>query len=324
MEYCDTLTGCIGVSFGAPYSCYPKYNITGIDYNYGNFDSAYVNTYQENPQTMTTFGVNPVDGSTVAISSASTSTIAATTPTSAVPPPPVTTPTSTPVVAPTNTPIPSTTATGSTPHQTVSGTPSCPANNGSYFETVFYNTYEITCGLDLVGTNADEAFHADTYVSCLEACDLLVGCVAVTWSGTADTTSKNCYPYYNVTGTASAGTGSELFAGQNVNGPNPGTDTPDEYCDPSNANQTVITDLFGNRYLVGCGQQINSPDLLVGVVTTNMEACIEYCSICESCVAVGYTGPHTVGTQGSPNCYTFSSNGVVSYNATVDYALLQS
>ena len=83
--------------------------------------------------------------------------------------------------------------------------------------------------------------------------------------------------------------------------------------------------MFGNNYYVGCGQQYNCPDLLVGVVTTNMEACIDYCSICETCVAVGYTGPHTVGAQNDPNCFTFGSyNNTLSYNATVDYAVLQS
>ena len=321
MEYCDTLAGCIGVSFGAPDSCYPKSNITGVDYNYGNFDSAYVNTYDENPQTETTFPTNPIDGSTVAVTPA-------TTPTSAAPPPPVTTPTTSttiPVVAPTTTPVPSTTASGSAPIQTVGGTPACPANNGSYYETVFDNTYVINCGLDLIGTNGDEVFHADSYVACLESCDLLVGCVAVTYSGTGSPTSTNCYPYYNVTGTQSAGTGSELFAGQNVNGPNTGADTPDDYCDPTsttNVNQTVINDMFGNNYMIGCDQQINA-DLLVSVDTTNMEACINYCSISDTCVAIGYTGTHTAGDHNSANCYTFSSNGTVSYSPNVDYAVRQ-
>ena len=207
------------------------------------------------------------------------------------------------------------TSTSAAPVATYKGSsPACPAQNNSYFMTVYSNTYDITCGLQVVGQIVDEVFHADSYIDCLTACDLLDQCVAVTYANASSPSGTNCNAYYNFTGYTNQF--NEMLAGLNVDGPNQGSVTsPDDLCAQ---NSTSYDTIYGDRYNLYCGYTGGSSPL-VSVDTTNFEACIDYCGICENCTAVTYTGPHTPGVK-SANCNTFAANGTLAVQATTDFA----
>ena len=107
------------------------------------------------------------------------------------------------------------------------------------------------------------------------------------------------------------------MAGVNVNGPNTGEDTTD---DPCGAGLTSYPDSFGNTYALSCGYSTSGATALVSVDTTNFEACMDYCSICNTCTAVTYAGAHAPGTA-SANCNTFSTNGTLVPQNSTDYAV---
>lgn len=106
------------------------------------------------------------------------------------------------------------------------------------------------------------------------------------------------------------------MAGMTVNGPNTG-DTTD---DPCGAGLTSYPDSFGNTYVLSCGYSTSGATALVSMDTTNFEACMDYCSICNTCTAVTYTGAHTSRTA-SANCNNFSKNETLVPQTSTDYAV---
>jgi len=205
-----------------------------------------------------------------------------------------------------------TTSTAPAPVSTVSSV-SCPQNNNTRFTDVFGTTYDVKCGVDVIGSNLHVA-HADSYAQCLEFCDILEGCAGVTFLDSTSSTSSNCYPYASF---ASYSYTSEvtLYSGIPVNGPSTGSNYNDVLCPQYNGTQYV--DTFGKTYNISCGFNYGGSDLYA-TVTNTLEGCLTYCTTYNTCVGVDWSGP--VSGTGA-NCYPKSALTTVTVQDQTQYAV---
>ena len=318
---------CIGVSWGNGNkggNCYLKYNITSTSYTDKNIDSCYKITY------------NKPGGSSVPVISPNPTPTPASSPGVYVPPasspasspavyvPPVSSPASSPAVyVPSSSssavyvpPASSPASSASTPEQTITTVPACPANNNTLYTDLLGTQYHVKCGLNIVGDNGKPT-HADTFERCLELCDLTKGCAGVTWSTGPKSTDINCYPYTSNKGYSTAG--SQICSGVPVNGPTNYAPGQVVLC-PNTANGTIITDVFGFQYRVGCGNNL-AGDNLPSCQTNTLTGCFEYCSGNQYCKGVVFQGVDGGPLGQSTNCFPKSSIGTLSDYGNDDYAI---
>ena len=197
---------------------------------------------------------------------------------------------------------PATSAGASSPIPTLTRTPDCPADNNTRYTDALGITYDVRCGLDLAGNNAQPA-HADTWPECLEFCALLGDCAGVTFQNPGSPASiANCYPYSSITSYAPARSG--IYNGVPVNGPTPinAAYNSGDVCQP-NSNGTY-TDAFGKTYITGCDQQVpggpSGTDLKSTALRT-LKACLTYCTHYDTCIGVDFSGYPVSSNAG--NCY---------------------
>lgn len=197
--------------------------------------------------------------------------------------------------------------------------------NNTIYDDIFGYPYYVKCGRDIIGDNAYPA-HADTFAKCLEYCDLLVGCAAVTYLDGAAQTDANCFPYSSFIGYSSGPAG--VYSGVPKNGTSDGAvqATPNLCApDPNGYNQSVYSDYFGNDYFIGCDQNVagagppGGQDLKATVADTLL-GCLTYCSIYNGCVGVDFTGFPV--QQNAANCYPKFSTGAITYQAGTQLAYL--
>lgn len=197
---------------------------------------------------------------------------------------------------------------------------SCSGRNNTQYTDEFNTSYNITCGLDIIGSNA-VASHADTFDKCISFCDILSGCAGVTYQTSSASIDSTCHPYSSFNGYRPIPAPSGLLAaipakGSLVNN----TFSYDQLC-PGSSGQN-ITDRYGVTYTIGCNEVISGTDL-PSTVLRSLNACLLYCSLfSEGCAAVTFTGypPGLVPSgavedrkrQANPaNCFPKSSTGPV-------------
>lgn len=232
------------------------------------------------------------------------------------------------------TPVPSMAASPTVPaattgavEPTLIAVPSCPASgpnsNNTRYVDLFDNTYDIRCGIDVVSSQRTSA-HADTFLRCLQYCDLLDGCVGVTYVDTINkyNNNTNCNSYYTFEGYSSVSQQVDgyLYSGVNIHGPSygvvdpsSGQNTTDDLCAAPITND-YGPDVYGACYQIDCDQTINQGTggaLLAPTVLSSLLACSLYCSFYNNCVSVTWNGPFVAG-QSAPNCFPKST-----YNTTV-------
>lgn len=165
---------------------------------------------------------------------------------------------------------------------------SCSGSNNTQYTDEFNTSYNITCGLDIIGSNA-VASHADTFDKCISFCDILSGCAGVTYQTSSASTDSTCQPYSSFNGYRSVPGPSGLLAaipakGSLVNN----TFSYDQLC-PGSAGQN-ITDRYGVTYTIGCNEVISGTDL-PSTDLRSLNACLLYCSLfSQGCAAVTFTG----------------------------------
>jgi len=236
------------------------------------------------------------------------------------------------------TPATSTVASDSSPTTTGGDTeptvqnpePDCQASpqvgNGTKYNDEFAYTYDIRCALGVEGQNADRDAHADTFPRCLEYCSLLEGCVAVTYldGNNEANDNSNCYPYYSFTGYSTGGP-SQVYSGVMVDGASPGAVGNNDLCGAQSniLNNGIFEDAFSNCYAIGCGQYISYRTELFATDMATLEACATYCSLYNGCIAVDWTGPHTIGNHDDANCIPIAATDMISSSvpASTQYAL---
>ncbi|KAI4261616.1 MAG: hypothetical protein L6R42_003189, partial [Xanthoria sp. 1 TBL-2021] len=177
---------CVAVSWGRPdrnpgANCYLKYRVEQVRCGEEEFCAAVKHTYQIPPGIISTSRVT----STASVVSVPASSSRASSSTSQ---PAVVTPSFTQNTAPSNTFAP----------PRISQTVSCPFQNGSIYTDFFGQTWQVRCGMNILGTNA-KAVHADSWEKCLQFCDILGNVTGVTYPGgggdESNPLSVNCYPY---------------------------------------------------------------------------------------------------------------------------------
>lgn len=165
---------------------------------------------------------------------------------------------------------------------------SCSGSNNTQYTDEFNTSYNIACGLDIIGSNA-VASHADTFDKCISFCDILSGCAGVTYQTSSASTDSTCQPYSSFNGYRSVPGPSGLLAaipakGSLVNN----TFSYDQLC-PGSAGQN-ITDRYGVTYTIGCNEVISGTDL-PSTDLRSLNACLLYCSLfSQGCAAVTFTG----------------------------------
>ena len=186
----------------------------------------------------------------------------------------------------------STTSATPSPEPTITHNPACPADNNTQFTDIFSTTYDIRCGLSIVGTQGYSA-HADNFPKCLEFCDILGGCAGVTYVDPVTNTDANCLPYTAFTGYGTAAN-INTYSGVSINGPTSKSASSMALCPVDNG--ANYTDTFGVQYGIGCDQSLpgtgpqgaGGPSL-VNTNAPNLDGCLLYCSIYTGCVAVDFT-----------------------------------
>ncbi|KAL8749823.1 MAG: hypothetical protein Q9199_007457, partial [Rusavskia elegans] len=177
---------CVAVSWGRPdrnvgANCYLKYRVEQVRCGEEEFCAAVKHTYQIPPGIISTSRVT----STASVVPVPASSSRASSSTSQ---PAVVAPSSTQNTAPINTFAP----------PRISQTVSCPSENGSIYTDFFGQTWQVRCGMNILGTNA-KAVHADSWEKCLQFCDILGNVTGVTYPGgggdESNPLSVNCYPY---------------------------------------------------------------------------------------------------------------------------------
>ena len=191
----------------------------------------------------------------------------------------------------------------STTETTITSDPVCPGNNNTRYQDIYSTTYDVRCGLLIVGAQGYPA-HADTFTKCLEYCDILGGCAGVTYNDPAASTDGNCIPYSTFTG-YSASTLPNTYSGVATNGPTVSAAT-DALCPADNG--TTYNDAFGNTYNIGCDLNLagNGPSTggnFWGTYTSNLDACLLYCSIYLGCNLVDFLASVTASSQA--NCFPY-------------------
>jgi len=203
---------------------------------------------------------------------------------------------------------------------TITHEPACPADNNTRYSDIFSTTYDVRCGLQIVGNSGYPA-HADTFAKCLEYCDILGGCAGVTYNNGAASTDANCFPYTSFSG-YNNNAGTSLYSGVATNGPTTGSASNMVLCPQDNG--ANYTDTFGNQYLIGCDLNIagSGPNgiNLRGAVAPSLDGCLLYCSIYSTCAAVDFTGypPPT----NAANCFPkYTISGSATTAAGTQYAI---
>ena len=171
------------------------------------------------------------------------------------------------------------------------------------------------CGREVVGDNA-EAAHADTFDQCLNICDIIPGCQAVTFllqNPPPPANQKNCHPYRKFNDYAQPAGLSNLLSGVTSNRAilnNTFSYAPTDCQAGSN-----FADAFGTHYRYGCNQTITGTEFSP-IVTGSLNGCMLYCSTLSTspstCVGVRFTGyPAVYDTTYARllNCYPKSDTG---------------
>lgn len=228
---------------------------------------------------------------------------------------------------------PSTTTDEDTPSQTSSVTPSpysytgndptinhlpvCNGDNNTQYTDIFAANYDVKCGISLDGQQGLAA-HADAFVDCMEYCDILEGCAAVTFLPNPEVDDANCYPYLEFYG-YDYSTTTDLWSAVPTDGPTTGEDFTQDLCRTTNDydsyNQSVYTDLFGNNYFIGCNESVNGAGYgghdMASTVTTTLLGCVTYCSTYQHCTGLDWIG--FVLGQNQANCFPKATTGDVSF-----------
>ncbi len=209
-----------------------------------------------------------------------------------------------------NTPVPSSTDNAYATH---SGTSVCPGSNDIVYQLDGYQvSYNTTCGMDIVGSNALAA-HADAFSHCLEYCDIRGNCSGVTYE---DGTGLNCHPYSVIEGFR-RNASSSLYSGVPTNGVQTMSEVGD--ADLCSQNVTRQTNIFGNvTYLIGCNQDLKGTTNQDAYYAPSLLGCLAYCDLSYGCLSVTFTG--VPGVQYAANCYPNSDNGTASPQPGVAYA----
>lgn len=197
---------------------------------------------------------------------------------------------------------------------------SCSGSNNTQYTDEFNTSYNITCGLDIIGLNA-VASHADTFDKCISFCDILSGCAGVTYQTSSASTDSTCHPYSSFNGYSSIPGPSGLLAAIPAKGGLVNTTfSYDQLC-PGSVGKN-FTDRYGVTYIIGCNEVISGTEL-PSTILRSLNACLLYCSLfSEGCAAVTFTGyPPELGRSGAvearkrqenpANCFPKSSTGPV-------------
>lgn len=186
--------------------------------------------------------------------------------------------------------------------------PSCPTSNNTIFRDIFGYDYHTKCGLSFVSEKGFNV-HSDTYVKCIQYCDLLEGCSAVSYVDPTDSKDANCAPHNVFSGYSVIAAPSTQFAGVSGNGTSDGAVQADpELCDAYNGTSKI--DYFGYRFNIGCDQTLaripNPNTALAPAIANTLLGCVEYCAIYSGCHTVRFTGfPSPVA--GGANCFPYTA-----------------
>ena len=181
---------------------------------------------------------------------------------------------------------------------TISSDPVCPDNNNTRFSDVFSTTYDVRCGLGIIG-NAGTVAHADSFPKCLDYCDILGNCAGVAYVDPGSSTAPNCAPYSTFSGYNSGP--SNIYTGVSTSGPTDGSASNMQLC-PADAG-TNATDTFGTQYSIGCDVNRAGTGALLSTVTPTLDGCLLYCSIYLTCNYAVFTPT----TAGSANCFPYNN-----------------
>ena len=194
-------------------------------------------------------------------------------------------------------------------------TPVCPADNNTQYTDFAGSVYDIKCGLQITGENY-QAVHADTFNDCIEYCDLVTDCAAITYQAGASADETNCYPYslfdsYNID--SPVGVYSAVLANNGTTG---------EIIDPQSLcpglNGSEFKDPGGYTYLIGCDQELNGADL-APAVAPDLSGCLQYCDTYATCIGVDF-GPGANDVDNGYNCYPKSTFQNISYVGGIQFA----
>ncbi|KAL9132214.1 MAG: hypothetical protein Q9217_000018 [Psora testacea] len=218
------------------------------------------------------------------------------------------------------------TGTGSTTVYTpIATSPVCPQDNNALYTDVLGVDYNVNCGINVDGDNS-QPLHADTFTECILYCDMYAGCAGVTYADGNNgnpATNTNCYPYSTFRYYSSQALQNALYVAIPAAGPNNATEFQDNLCtDPNYGDDSIFTDVFGNQYLIGCGKNLDGSQLAC-MATDSLEACADYCSLYDGCVAATFTGSGPPGPD-QCNCNPLSTTGTSSVSLNVAYAIRQS
>ncbi|KAL8681330.1 MAG: hypothetical protein Q9186_002539 [Xanthomendoza sp. 1 TL-2023] len=195
----------------------------------------------------------------------------------------------------------------------LSGSVSCPANNGSRYTDAVGQRWEVHCGQEIRGTNA-RAVHADSWEKCLEFCSILGSVVGVTYPGgggdNSNLQSINCYPF-NVFQEYRYGAVPTLVAARPLNGSTGNYFNQDVLC-PRYENETYI-DYYGRVYEIRCNHAYGGGTNLAPTVTKSLEGCLSFCSTYNTCVGVSFT--QYIRDSQTVNCFPKSTLGEFTYQA---------
>lgn len=340
---------CVGVTWGQTNpggNCYLKYQIVTTTYGRSGLDSAYKAGYQKPAQSNTPSSSAPPSLASTFVGPSSGPALSGTTSSqgpSYGPALPNITPTLLPLAAsygPVSSPTPSSSGTPSsaapgygnpttstTPTRSPTSSPApysgtepvCPAGNNTQYTNRYGTSYEVRCGVNLIGNNAKPA-HADTFSRCLEFCDILHGCAGATWIGARPAPESNCYPYETFTGQFGSAPDS-VYSGVPIGGPT-NNDVGQSHLCPSYAGGTYL-DIFGNTYNIGCGFNATGTNLY-DTQTNTLQGCLLHCSSYTTCVGVTFQGTDGAPLLDSntPNCFPISSLGPIVAQSNCEYATL--
>ncbi|KAI4172687.1 MAG: hypothetical protein LQ343_003427 [Gyalolechia ehrenbergii] len=215
----------------------------------------------------------------------------------------------------TSPPVPATATTSdNTPATTVppqiSNTATCPADRGAIYTDTYGQTYEIHCGQQVDGDNALSAFHADSFERCVNICEVLGGCHAVTYPGDtgSDISRSNCYPYTSFRFYSQQAVTDTLLSARVTNGSTSTAFANSVQLCPDYAN-SQFTEPIGKTYTIACEQGFSGTADLYSTVMYTLQACAAYCSLYNTCVAVTFTG-YSEGSRNT-NCFLRTTVGTL-------------
>ena len=130
-------------------------------------------------------------------------------------------------------------------------------------------SYDILCGTDYWGGDLSSQ-SADTFETCLKACDSATGCVSVSYSG------NNCYLKQTLTDAVSS---TNVWAAKRHGAAKGGVSCV------GNVSHGTIYQSAKSKFDIICGKDYYGSDLAVAS-TSSFEACIEACDANAQCVDV--------------------------------------